>query len=190
VTAHIDTAADFVVAVHSGVNELAHAPLPEPGLPGGYEPYVIPFAAAAAAATRGVTVVATASVVPRLHGAHWTAAERAAVAAVHKRNLQVMKQWSVRLAVGSDGISGEVPFATARSEIEYLRGHGMLDGLALLRMWAVNTPRTIFPDRKIGDLRSGYEANFLVLEGDPISDAANLHRIWMKVKSGKVLPQR
>ena len=83
-----------------------------------------------------------------------------------------------------------MPFATARGEAEYLYKNGLADPLELLRMWAVNTPQTIFPKRKIGALRDGYEANFLVLEGDPLLDPANLHRIRTRVKAGKVLGPR
>jgi len=52
----------------------------------------------------------------------------------------------------------------------------------------VNTPKTIFPDRKIGELRPGFEVSFLVLAGNPLEDPENLHRIAMRVKQGRVLP--
>jgi imidazolonepropionase-like amidohydrolase len=58
----------------------------------------------------------------------------------------------------------------------------------LLRAWSIDTPRTIFPERRLGALRPGYEANFLVLGADPLRDAENLHRISMRVKAGRILP--
>jgi imidazolonepropionase-like amidohydrolase len=103
-------------------------------------------------------------------------------------NLRTLLEAGVKIAIGSDGISGERRFVTARDEVNFLAGHGMLDNLALLRAWAVDTPRTIFPDRKLGELRPGFEANFLVLGADPLDDPANLHRISLRVKAGRVLP--
>ena len=34
-------------------------------------------------------------------------------------------------------------------------------------MWSEATPQAIFPQRKVGKLEEGHEANFLVLDGDP-----------------------
>jgi imidazolonepropionase-like amidohydrolase len=45
----------------------------------------------------------------------------------------------------------------------------------------------IFPQRKIGALKDGSEANFLVLEGNPIQDFGNVKRIRMRVKQGDPL---
>jgi imidazolonepropionase-like amidohydrolase len=103
-------------------------------------------------------------------------------------NLKTLREAGVKLAIGSDAISGERRYVTARDEVKFLSANRMLDPLALLRAWAVNTPKTIFPDRKVGELREGFEANFLVLAGDPLDDSENLHRIAMRVKQGRVLP--
>jgi imidazolonepropionase-like amidohydrolase len=47
--------------------------------------------------------------------------------------------------------------------------------------------RAIFPKRKIGLLREGYEASFLALEGNPIEDLRNLQRIKVRFKQGVLL---
>ena len=103
-------------------------------------------------------------------------------------NLKTLREAGVKIAIGSDGISGERRFVTARDEIHFLARHGMMDPLSLLRAWSVDTPKTIFPERRLGELRAGFEANFLVLNGDPLKDSANLHRVAMRVKGGVVLP--
>lgn len=54
-------------------------------------------------------------------------------------------------------------------------------------MWAGATPRAIFPGRIIGALRPGYEASFLVLAGDPLTDFGNTTHILLRVKQGHVL---
>ena len=187
VTAHIETGDDFGVAVRSGVDELAH--MPHFGPKGASNPaYLISASDAAEAARRGVTVIPTASVLPRMHASGWNDAQRAAVVATQKKNLDTLSANGVGLAIGTDGISGEAPFPTARGEVEYLWNNRLATPLDLLRMWAVNTPQTIFPKRKVGALRDGYEANFLVLGGNPLTDPANLHRIVTRVKAGRVLP--
>ncbi len=51
------------------------------------------------------------------------------------------------------------------------------------------TPATIFPGRKIGRLRDGYEASFPILAGDPIADFAHLGGIRLRVKLGRMLAE-
>lgn len=64
---------------------------------------------------------------------------------------------------------------------------GRFSNLELLKMWSETTPRMVYPNRKIGALREGYEANFLVLGGDPITDFGQFQKIVMRVKHGQVL---
>jgi predicted amidohydrolase YtcJ len=71
-------------------------------------------------------------------------------------------------------------------EALYLKELGIDNG-TLLRMWTENGARTTFPGRKIGALRDGYEASFLVLGGDPLSDFVSVRRIVLAVKKGVVL---
>ena len=70
------------------------------------------------------------------------------------------------------------------AEIDFLKDTDVFSNLELLKMWSETTPKTIFPKRKIGALKDGYEANFLVLEGNPIQDFGNVKRIKMRVKQG------
>lgn len=63
----------------------------------------------------------------------------------------------------------------------------VFDNVTLLKMWCETTAATIFPKRKIGHLKDGYEASFLVLSGDPIQDFTNVRRIERRVKQGEIL---
>jgi hypothetical protein len=95
----------------------------------------------------------------------------------------------VRLAIGSDGISGEKPMATALNSILYMAKHNFFDNATLLKIATQNTPATIFPERKIGLLKAGYEASFLVLNGNPLTDLNHLKNISMRIKQGVILPE-
>ena len=68
-----------------------------------------------------------------------------------------------------------------------LYGLKVFDNLTLLKMWCETTAATIFPRRKIGYLKDGYEANFLVLGADPLADFANVKTIEMRIKQGEPL---
>jgi hypothetical protein len=187
VSTHIDTARDFENAVDAGVDEINHLPQPDQRFSADLSAYVIDERVARRVAQRGITVVTTASTTERLSPSmpvEWLPAQRANQAA----NIRLLERLGVRLAIGSDGISGERRFVTARDEVRFIARHKMMTPLELLRAWAVDTPRTIFPKRRLGALDAGYEANFLVLNGDPLEDPENLHRIGMRVKAGKVLP--
>lgn len=187
VSTHIDTARDFENAVAAGVDEINHTPQPDQRFSPDLSAYVIAPAVARLAASKGISVVTTCSTTERLSPslpAQWLPGMRA----MQTANLATLEAAGVHVAIGSDAISGERRFVTARDEVNFLIRHHMLTPLQLLRAWAVDTPQTIFPARKLGELRDGYEANFLVLNGDPLEDPANLHRIGMRVKAGLVLP--
>ncbi|HVT39774.1 MAG TPA: hypothetical protein VHE78_12055 [Gemmatimonadaceae bacterium] len=61
------------------------------------------------------------------------------------------------------------------------------DNRDLLRLWSVDTPRAIFPGRRIASFEDGYEASFLALTGDPIADFGNARRITLRMKSGHLI---
>jgi len=105
-----------------------------------------------------------------------------------RANLHTLLDAGVHVALGSDGLSGERRFVTARSEARFIARHHLLSNLELLRAWSIDTPRAIFPKRRVGCLDPGCEASFLVLGADPLEDAENLHKISLRVKDGVVLP--
>lgn len=187
VSAHVDTAKDVGMAVRAGVDELNHMPLPNPLHDRDLSAFVIDRETADEAARRGTVIVPTASVIPRLSGARWDTGMAERLVENQRSNIRTLLDSGVTLGVGSDGISGETPFVTAASEIRYLHKHRLADKLTLLKMWSENTPRTIFPLRKIGRLADGFEANFLVLAGNPLEDFDNVARIRLRVKSGEIL---
>ena len=76
---------------------------------------------------------------------------------------------------------------TVMPEILYFYENKIFDNLTLLKIAVEDTPRSIFPDRKIGRLQDGYEASFLVFKGDPIKDFLQVKKIEMRFKQGVFL---
>lgn len=171
VSAHVNTATDFRNALRAGVDEIAH-------LPGVDAPSLLSDADIEAAKAAGVTVVTTASLANRRKQSPELFAR---IQEAQRSNLSRLIAAGVPLAIGSDNYDD-----TSVGEALYLKELG-IDNRTLLRMWTENGARTAFPGRKIGALREGYEASFLVLAANPLSDFANVRRIVLAVKEGVVL---
>ena len=85
----------------------------------------------------------------------------------------------VNVVIGSDD-----PQRTIRAELNYWCSFPALNTPAVLKVLCENTPRAIFPGRKIGKLEEGYEANFLVLSDNPLQNLLKIRLSAFKVKSG------
>jgi len=197
--AHIEDAADFHNAVAAGVDMVMHLPaFPDPqDRQAAYrdkanweERYTISASDIELAARRGITVVTTAAA---LSAENFENPNPLTALNENERrfrkimiqNLRHLKDAGVRLAVGSD----TVPGAGVLREIDFLKDSDVFSNLELLKMWSEATPRAVFPQRKIGALQEGFEANFLVLEGNPMLDFANTKKIRMLVKQGEPLKE-
>ncbi len=102
---------------------------------------------------------------------------------MHAHNLAVLAEAGAPLAIGSDLFNG-----TAVAEALHLASFDALTDAQIFALLAVQTPRLIFPGRRIGHLREGYEASFLVLSGDPTADLGAIRDIRLRVKNGVPLP--
>ncbi|MGP0592548.1 amidohydrolase family protein [Nitrospira sp. T9] len=201
VSAHIETAADFRTAIQGQVDEIAH-------LPGWYLPSPAQQSAVrltqddAQLAAEHQTVIVTTTVAEHFHpaGHHTkTAGHPHALASsqehrpqpveniltvateIQVENLKLLHQAGVTIAIGSDHAE------TSLAEALHLHQMGIFDNLTLLKVWSENTPKTIFPTRKIGRFEEGYEASFLVLEGNPLEDFKQVQNIILRVKQGSPL---
>ena len=174
VSAHVTTAADFRLAVEAGVDEITHLPYL------GSEP--ITAADAFLAAKKDITVITTAKLITWLPKNALPDRDRPGVEKAQIDNLKLLFENKAKLAIGSDNTSD-----TSWEEIVYLRKLGVFEDRTLLKMWTETTPRAIFPDRKIGKLADGYEANFLALEADPLADLGNVKKIKYRFRQGVIL---
>ena len=86
------------------------------------------------------------------------------------------------IALGSDRFNQTLSF-----EIDALLKLDALSNKEVLHILTYNTPKLIFPERKIGALQDGYEASFLVLDNNPLERIESLKNINLRVKRGIVL---
>ena len=188
VSTHVESAVDFHNAVAAGVDEINHLP--------GFRPdrndvanyvnlarYRIADADAKLAGKNKIVVVTTiGETVEQTFNEKNPESARLAVRSMLVQNLQLLQKHQVPIAIGSDSFR-----QTALVEALSLAKLQAFDNLTLLKMWCETTAAAIFPKRKIGHLKDGYEANFLVLTGDPLADFANVKTIELRFKQGEPL---
>lgn len=171
VSVHVNTPADFREAIISNADEIAH-------LPGYSNGLKISPEDARLAAKKGVVVVTTAVLAKqRIKDPNYDKLLEGV-----KYNLKILKDAGVKLAVGSDDYND-----TSLGEATFLAETGVFSNLELLKMWSETAAETIFPNRRIGKLKNGYEASFLVLDGNPVEDWSSVQKIHLKVKQGQIL---
>jgi hypothetical protein len=174
VSAHIENAHDFHVAIAAGVDDIAHMPFVDKDHP---DRYRIDAADLRAASARGVSIATTLD---------WMQADATeGQLAVVRDNFAQMRAAGNTIVIGTDQFR-----RTARVEADLIASRRLMSNLELLTAWCVATPRAIFPDRKLGRLTESYEASFLVLAGDPLADFARSRDIVMRVKQGRPIVPR
>ncbi|MDR7272334.1 cytosine/adenosine deaminase-related metal-dependent hydrolase [Pelomonas saccharophila] len=178
VVAHVETAADFEAALRAGVDAIAHLPGYANTLDEAPEVFAISEATAAQAARQHTAVITTTAATALFK---LDAAALAAMREVQRANLARLQAAGVQLLIGSD-----VFIATARAELHALEELG-LDRATLLRLATRDTPRVLFPGRKLGCFEPGCEASFLVLGSDPLADLAQVDMPMLRVKQGRLL---
>lgn len=176
VSVHISTAADFHNALIGGADEIAHLPFSDAEY--GNEHFLISEADAKLAAKRGVRVITTVSWLNSDFEDNPKQAEEARLKIVIP-NLQLLKRHKVKLLIGSDQFR-----QTSLPEILLIHSFKVFTNLELLKMACEITPQAIFPKRKIGALRDGYEASFLVLDGNPLENFEQIKNIRLRFKQG------
>lgn len=182
VAAHVESAADYALAVDAGVDLVAH-------LPGyqwwkGYAPevYQLTDASIAMAAQKKIPLIATAGVTSLFKSNRDQHLVK--VKALQTANLQRLRKAGVPVLIGSDRFDANV-----LAEVDYLRGLSVFDDRQLLGMLLTDTVRFLYPKRQVGQFSEGFEANFLVVDNNPLQDWSALRRIQQRVWQGKVLAQ-
>ncbi len=183
VAAHVDTAADFAVAVSAGVDLVAHLP--------GYRiargktaaDYRIPDAAIAEAARRRVAVITTTAA--SRYASKSRPEHASAIRQGYADNIRRLRSAGVPLLIGSDTFDGSV-----LDEVDNLDQLGVMPRSELLRAATATTPRALFPARDIGRFAEGAEASLVALPADPLRDLQALRRPSILIKQGQLLSGR
>jgi hypothetical protein len=188
VSTHVETAADFHSAVLAGVDEINHLPgfRPDRNDIANYKnlvQYQISEADAKLAGEKHIVVVTTiGETAEQTFNEKNDERARLAVRAMLVQNLQLLHKHNVPIAIGSDSFrQTALPEALSIAKIQ------AFNNLTLLKMWCETTAATIFPKRKIGYLKDSYEANFLVLTANPLTDFTNVKTIELRIKRGEIL---
>jgi hypothetical protein len=183
VSAHVESAYDFDVAVAAGADLIAHmpgfAPDAERIKAKGAGIYRISEDAVQRAARQGTVVLTTIgtevlrNLAPDL---------KAPVMEALRWNFDVLKRHGVKIAIGSDQTrSSSVPEALTIAQA------GLMTNAELLQSLSVTTPAAIFPQRAPFGLAEGAPANFIAFEGNPLEDFEAITKIALRVKQGREL---
>lgn len=184
IAVHVETRADFHNALLSGADEINHTPGFRAKAEYGFDKYKITDADAKLAAANKTMVVTTmGTAIDNIFKTIDTVPAKVKEKEMIIHNLKILHQNKVMLAIGSDSYG-----QNSRYEIQNISKLNIFDNLSLLKMWCEVTAKAIFPKRKIGYLKEGYEANFLILDGNPLEDFKNTEKILMRIKSGIILP--
>ncbi len=181
VSVHISTATDFHNALAARADEIAHLPFIDFEKKLGYEHFVIRKADAELAAKRGVRVITPLGWLREELGNDPHLADEA-LQRVVVPNLRLLKRHGVKLLAGSDQFR-----QTSLPEILLISSLKVFTNLELLKMACEATPKAIFPNRKVGFLRDGYEASFLVLSGNPLTNFEQIKNIQLRFKQGNFI---
>jgi hypothetical protein len=182
VSAHIESAGDFHQAVVAGVDEINHMP--------GFWPsdeslakhefrYQIADADARQAAHKHIRVVTTLGESLDRFGSASDSPVPSLIE-VYRSNIATLKRHSVPILIGSDQFR-----KNSRDEALSLAKNKLFTNGELLKCWCQLTPQAIFPKRRIGELKDGYEASFVVLLDNPLRSFEAVKKVGMVFKNGE-----
>ncbi len=184
VSAHVTSAFDYRIALKAGIDEMAHLPGHFIRVNDDPKKFQLTQEDAKETARRGVWVVPAPAFFdtfdPKSESFNAQIKERTEAVMFH--NLKLLRQYKVKIAFGSDSF-GRSPV----KDVLYIKKLGVFTNLELIKIWCEDTPRTILPTRKLGLLSEGYEASFLVLDGDPLVDFEQIKNIRLRFKQGYLL---
>jgi hypothetical protein len=171
VYAHVENEDDVQLALKLGVDGFANLPGHDWDGSGDVKKYELSDDDLKKMAKKKVPVAACFS-----HGQNATAP---AVQAFHLATIKRLLDNDVNLVLGSDDSQ-----RSGRVELSYWFNLGGLDYGKLLKVLCENSPRAVFPDRKIGKIDEGFEASFVVLNDNPLTNILKLRAVSVKVKNG------
>lgn len=189
IIAHIDTEYDLSKALVSGIKNFAHAPLytyGNDGVVGNDFPRLSKKTIDILQSNDSVVINPTLyrtytnlRYLPKEYQPNET--EQQLLRKFHKQLLVDLRDSGVQIVAGADmwGIN-------SIDEIYYYADLEVFTPKELLTM-LIETSKKIFPNRNIGAIKKGYEANLLILNTNPLKDIKNLNTIELRIKNGVIL---
>jgi hypothetical protein len=101
------------------------------------------------------------------------------IQAFHSSSLRRAFGSGVRVCIGSNDLQ-----RTTRRELNYWFSMGDQNNADMLQSICEFTPQAIFPHRKIGKFEEGYEASFVVVRENPLSNLLSMRMVVFKAKKG------
>jgi len=89
-----------------------------------------------------------------------------------------------RLIAGTDAGCGELAFGHLQYDIELMAAGGM-SNVQAVKTATSDAARALGIDHLVGSIAPGKEADFLVVEGDPLSSIADLSRVVAVIQAGR-----
>ena len=170
VYAHVDTAKDLQIAFDSGVDGLAH--MPGYGLGDG-DPIPFSLNLKQAKGGKGRIVQPTLGLAASYSKRNFEVAKM-----VQKKNIALLKSAGALFVVGSDDF-----YKTQIGEVQTWQDYGF-SKLDTFRSLTAFTPESIFPNRAIGKIEEGFEANFLILGENPLENPERMFTPQSVFKQG------
>jgi imidazolonepropionase-like amidohydrolase len=112
------------------------------------------------------------------------AAKERELLALHVREFKKQLEAGVPIAMGSD--VGPFPHGTQGREFVLMVKYG-LTPLAAIQAGTINAARLLAWGSEIGNLKSGYLADIVAVDGNPLDDIAAVQRVAFVMKNGAVV---
>ena len=180
VSAHIESVEDFRNAVKAGVHEVAHLPGFRISKFKTINDYKLTAQDAINAKNKGIQVITTTALSNSMNNDDPNLLKL--IKDNQVANLILLKEHGVKIVIGSDILN-----STSVKEAINLLELNVFSNLELLKMLSEDTPINIFPERKIGFLKEGYEASFLILNNNPITQFEEIKNIDTRFKQGQFI---
>lgn len=187
VFAHVETAEDARLCARIGVDALAHMPgYAWDGKEETREKYCMTVKDIDLFKRAGLTIIPTMNIDHSMdfeNGAYVYHPDRKQRTVAYETTmLRALYKAKVPIALGGDYYG-----KTVEPEIDSLIAHKVFTPAELIDIWGRQTVQHIFPKRKLGEIKEGYEASFLLLSENPLNDIQAIRRISLLFKNGRFI---
>lgn len=176
VWAHVETADDVRFGLELGIEGFAHLPGYALEIDQDLQEVRLPADVVERAGELGVAFTPTVSLIDFY--APGDTARRARVRELQRDAIARLRAAGARLLIGTDS------YGTTSAHEAWVLAAEFIDPAEVLDLWSRETPQAMFPERRIGRLAPGWEASFVVLEGDPTLDFRNAGLVRRGMKQG------